>query len=220
MRSDYLIVWVLFLAGCLFLFYFYSKKIRKYRNIQKEQKRQYEENRVKYRHFTSEMFDETPDEELTHAVLYHVLAKEDKLYEGDEITGTLVDLLTHGELMIYTIYQLEMSLEGGRGSVHSFFIKEPYCLYRNYGKEAFEAIDCHEIAELVGAAEKLAIAIENDEEIDIDEDSDYGNYNFSDFTNAIASAMKTSGLIAKAAKYIRAHKDEFIETETEENDNE
>ena len=60
---------------------------------------------------------------------------------------------------------------------------------------------------------------ENDEEIDIDDGSDYGNYNFSDFTNALASALKTSGILLKAAKFIREHKDEFIDAEDkEEND--
>ena len=49
------------------------------------------------------MFDQTPDEELTHAVLFHLLAKEDKLYEGEEITGTLIDVMTPSELLIYTI---------------------------------------------------------------------------------------------------------------------
>ena len=39
-------------------------------------------------------------------------------------------------------------------------------------------MDCHEIAELMTAAEKLAVMIENEEEIELDEDSDYGNINF------------------------------------------
>ena len=86
------------------------------------------------------MFDPAPDEELTHAVLFHLLAKEDKLYEGEEITGTLIDVMTPSELLIYTIYQVELSMEGGRGSLHSFFIKEPYCLYRPYAIKAFEAV--------------------------------------------------------------------------------
>ena len=72
----------------------------------------HEENRGKYSHFTSEVFDQTPDEELTHAVLFHLLAKEDKLYEGEEITGTLIDVMTPSELLIYTIYQVELSMEG------------------------------------------------------------------------------------------------------------
>ena len=34
---------------------------------QQKQQIEYEENRVKYRNFTSEMFDGTPDDELTQA---------------------------------------------------------------------------------------------------------------------------------------------------------
>ena len=47
------------------------------------------------------------------------------------------------------MYQLECSLEGGRGSIHSFFITEPYCNYRPYYKEAFETMKCYDIAHLL-----------------------------------------------------------------------
>ena len=57
--------------------------------------------------------------------------------------------------MIYTMYQLECSLEGGRGSIHSFFITEPYCNYRPYYKEAFETMKCYDIAHLLEEAEKI-----------------------------------------------------------------
>ena len=50
-------------------------------------------------------------------------------------------------------------------------------------------MDCHEIAELMTAAEKLAVMIENEEEIELDEDSDYGKYNFSDFTSSLLSML-------------------------------
>ena len=63
---------------------------------------------LRYSHFTKRSVDQTPDEELTHAVLFHLLAKEDKLYEGEEITGTLIDVMTPSELLIYTIYQVEL----------------------------------------------------------------------------------------------------------------
>lgn len=210
---SYSVVWILFLGGCLFLMYFYSGKMRQVKKYQKQQRAAYEENRVKYSHFTSEVFDQTPDEELTHAVLFHLLAKEDKLYEGEEITGALIDVMTPSELLIYTIYQVELSMEGGRGSLHSFFIKEPYCLYRPYAIKAFEAVDCHEIAELMTAAEKLAVMIENEEEIELDEDSDYGKYNFSDFTSSLLSMLKSSGIVNKAAKFIRENKNDFIDLE-------
>ena len=61
-----------------------------------------------------------------------------------------------------------------------FFITEPYCNYRPYYKEAFETMKCYDIAHLLEEAEKLAILIENDQEDEIDETSEYATYNFSD----------------------------------------
>lgn len=210
---DYSIVWILFIGACVFLLYFYGGKLRKVKAYQKQQQVVYEERRMKYRHFTSDLFDETTNEELTHAVLFHILAKEDKLYEGDEIDKTLIDILTPGELLIYTIYQVELSMEGGRGSLHTFFIKEPYCLYRPYVQDAFNTMGCHDIAELMVAADKLATIIETEDEIGIDEDSDYGKYNFSDFTGSLLSMLKTSGIVEKAGKFIRENKNDFIDLE-------
>ncbi|MCB5617554.1 hypothetical protein LIP91_19580, partial [Erysipelatoclostridium ramosum] len=69
------------------------------------------------------------------------------------------------------------------------------CLYRPYAIKAFEAVDCHGIAELMTAAEKLAVMIENEEEIELDEDSDYGQYNFSDVTSSLLSMLKSSGIV-------------------------
>ena len=207
------VVWVLFVAACIFLLYFFGKRMLQIKKLQQNQRNEYEENRVKYRNFTGEMFDKTPDNQLIHAVMFHIMAKEDKLYEGDEINGTLKDILTHGELLIYTIYLVESSMEGGRGSIHTFFIKEPYCTYRSYVKEAFEAVGCHDIVELMESAEKLALMIENDEEIEIDDDSDYGRYNFADYTNALMSMLKSSGIVLKAGKFIRENKKDFIDME-------
>ena len=54
------------------------------------------------------------------------MRKKIVLYEDDNYDGNIIPYLTHEELLIYTMYQLECSLEGGRGSIHSFFITEPY----------------------------------------------------------------------------------------------
>ena len=62
-------------------------------------------------------------------------------------------------------------------------------------------------------AEKLAILIENDQEDDIDEDSDYATYNFADFTNELLAMIRSSNLAEKLGEYIREHKDSFIEKE-------
>lgn len=206
------VVWGLFIAACIFLLILFGKRIFQINKLQRNKRREYEHDRVKYRHFTSEMFDETPDDKLIYAVIYHIMAKEDKLYEDEKINGTLKDVLTHSELLVYTIFQVESSMEGRRGSIHSFFINEPYCLYRPYLKEAFVAVGCYEIAELLASAEKLALMIENDEEIEID-DSDYGRYNFADYTNALMSMLKASEIILKTGEFIRKNKKDFIDME-------
>ena len=153
--------------------------------------------------------------DLTRAVIFHINAKEDRLYEDDNYDGNIIPYLTHEELLIYTMYQLECSLEGGRGSIHSFFITEPYCNYRPYYKEAFETMKCYDIAHLLEEAEKLAILIENDQEDEIDETSEYATYNFSDFTNEFVSLLRSSGIGDKLGEYIKEHKESFIEKDDE-----
>lgn len=203
------IIWIFFAGVCIVWLYFVSGKMK----VQQKQRIEYEENRVKYRNFTSEMLDEIPDDKLIQAIIFHIMAKEDKLYEGEEIDGSLKDVLTHGELLIYTIYQVEASMKGNQGSIHTFFIQEPYCTYRPYVKEAFEAVGCHDIVGLMEAAEKLAVMIENDEDTEIDDRSDYGKYNFADFTNELMSMLKASDIDLKIGKYIRENKYDFIDME-------
>lgn len=212
---EFGIVWILFLAGLLFLTLFVTKRMGAMKKAQKVAQAQFQENREKFRVFTSEMFDEVPDNELTHAVLFHIMAKEDQRFDGDVIEDTpLSELLTHGELMIYTIYQVELSMGGGRGSIHSFFIDDAYAPYRPYVEEAFKAVNCFEMANLMIAAARLAEIIEldlEDEENDIQ--GDFATYNFADYTNELMSQLKSSGIVDRAGAYIRANKEEFIDRE-------
>ena len=162
--TEYWYVWTIFAIMCVFLFSFYGKKFKQL----KEKRKQYEEKLAQekdmFSHLTSDVFDKIEPIDLTRAVIFHINAKEDRLYEDDNYDGNIIPYLTHEELLIYTMYQLECSLEGGRGSIHSFFITEPYCNYRPYYKEAFETMKCYDIAHLLEEAEKLAILIENDSE--------------------------------------------------------
>ena len=84
----------------------------------------------------------------------------------------------------------------------------------NY-KEAFETMKCYDIAHLLEEAEKLAILIENDQEDEIDETSEYATYNFSDFTNEFVSLLRSSGIGDKLGEYIKEHKESFIEKDDE-----
>lgn len=210
---EYSFDWIIFVGAGIFLFYFFNKKVGPVKKMQQEQQQAYEENRIKYRTLSSVQFDQVLDDQLYQAVLFHILAKEDKLYEDDEIKGTLNDHLTHGELIVYTIHQVKSAMEGGNGSIHTFFISEPHCTYRPYVKEAFNEIDCLEIQELMEAAERLAVKVENDEEFELDNDSKYGNYNFAELTTELLSLFQAPDFTVKIAKYIRDNKNDFIDME-------
>ncbi len=72
-----------------------------------------------------------------------------------------------------------------------------------------------EKTKLLEEAEKLAILIENDQEDEIDETSEYATYNFSDFTNEFVSLLRSSGIGDKLGEYIKEHKESFIEKDDE-----
>lgn len=210
---EYGIVWLLFAIGAGFLLIFVTGRFGKIRKVQKEAMAQRQRDMEKYRHLSSEVFDETPTEKLAHAVLYHIQAKEDRIYESETIDKELFDVLTEGEKMIYTIAQLETAMNGGRGSIHTFFIDDLYAPCRPYVEPAFTNVNCFEIVELMKAAERLAEIIDldlEDEENDIE--GDYASYNFADFTHELLNQLKSSGILDKAGKYIREHKELFVET--------
>ena len=82
----------------------------------KRKKKTYEEKlaqeRDEFSHLTSEVFDKIEPIDLTRAVIFHINAKEDRLFKDDNYDGNIIPYLTHEELLIYTMYQLECSLEG------------------------------------------------------------------------------------------------------------
>lgn len=211
--TKYYYIWIVFALCCFFLISFFGKRIMRVKNARKQQEAKFQEEKDLFSHLTSAVFDEADTNDLTKAVIFHIQAKEDRLFDNDDYDGNIIPYLTHDELMIYTLYQVENSLQQRNGSIHSFFIDEPYCLCRPYYKEAYELMNCHEIAVLLAEAEKLATLIENDQEDDIDENSPYATYNFSDFTNELKALLRSSGLFNKAGEYIRVHKDSFIEKE-------
>lgn len=210
---EFLWVWVLFAFCCVFLVVTFGRRYLMIRDMRKKRMAEVQAEKDLFSHLTSEVFDATETIDLTRAVIYHIQAKEDRYFEDDEYDGNLIPRLSHEELMVYTLFQLENSLEGGRGSVHSFFISEPYCEYRPYYREALEIHHCHDIVHLLEEAEKLADLIENDQEDDIDEDSDYATYNFADFTNELMAMLRSSNIAEKLGEYIREHKESFIEKE-------
>ena len=55
---------------------------------------------VSYTHL-SDVFDKIEPIDLTRAVIFHINAKEDRLYEDDNYDGNIIPYLTHEELLIY-----------------------------------------------------------------------------------------------------------------------
>ena len=108
--TEYWYVWIIFAIMCVFLFSFYGKKFKQV----KEKRKQYEEKLAQekdmFSHLTSDVFDKIEPIDLTRAVIFHINAKEDRLYEDDNYDGNIIPYLTHEELLIYTMYQLECSL--------------------------------------------------------------------------------------------------------------
>lgn len=195
-----------------FLGSFYYKKIKAIKQIRINAQEEYFKTKDKYRVLTSDVFDGVEDSELTHAVLFNLLNKEDGLYEGDVIDKKMIDILNKDQLLIYTAYLVEKSTEGGRGSVHSFFIDDEFKDFIPYVDEAFTVLEAFEIVKLMDSAKQFSDAIEADlDHIEID--GDYGNYNFADYTSQLLSLLKSASVMEKAAKYIREHKESFIDKE-------
>ena len=86
--TEYWYVWIIFAIMCVFLFSFYGKKFKQV----KEKRKQYEEKLAQekdmFSHLTSDVFDKIEPIDLTRAVIFHINAKEDRLYEDDNYDGT------------------------------------------------------------------------------------------------------------------------------------
>lgn len=214
---DYGMVWIVFIMAVVFLGFSTMRRVSVMKKAQQEARAKYLSDKEKYRTLTSEMIDTLPVNELTHAVLFHIIGKEDTIYDGDSIDDvTLFDVLSEGEKLMYTIYQVEVSMDGGKGSIHSFFVEDTYAPYREYVDTAFRTVNCFEIADLMKAAAKLAQIIEEDlEDEENDIEGDYATYNFADYTRELLSFLKSSGIVEKAGKYIQEHKEQFISQEME-----
>ncbi len=207
------IVYLVFILMCLFLMVFVGLRFKQIRQVQAKQKAMYDEKRESFKSLTSEVFDKTPTKELTHAVIFHIMAKEDRMYDREDLDEvSLITQLTHPEILIYTIYLTELSVEGGRASIHSFFIDEKYKEFVPYLQEAFTTVKCFEIANLLKSAARLAYIIEHDlEDEETVEDDDFASYNFADYTTQLLTMIKSSAIIDLTGNYIREHKEDFID---------
>lgn len=211
--TDYFIVWVLFIGASVVLGIFYTKRMRKMKQLRKKQEEVFNQTKEEYSTISPEKFDNIEFDNYVEAIYCHILAKEEKFDESGS-DGEFIDVLTHGEKLIYTIFQMQNAINSTRnGSLHSFFIDQPYCQYVPYSIEILEALEMKETAVLMESAKHLADVIASDNEEEDEDDGDYSTYNFSDFTNELLTQFQSSNVKDKMNKYISEHKEDFIDKE-------
>lgn len=171
------------------------------KKMQDESMADYQAKQEKFKHITSELIDETSDDELREGILMRIYAKEDEDFEH------LKENLTQGELVVYTLYQMECAVDRGRGNVHKFF-DSPSKVYASHLVDSYKAVGCPKLSDLMGNIISLIIQEETGayNEIDIDEDAP----SFQGYTFDYLDYVDEEELEAKTAAYIREHKDLFI----------
>lgn len=172
------------------------------KKMQDEQLANYEAKQEKFKHITESLIDETEDEELREGILMHIYAKEDEDFEH------LKENLTAGELVVYTLYQMESAVDRGRGNVHKFF-DSPSKVYASHLVDSYNAVGCPKLSELMGKIISLILQEETGayNEIDIEEDAP----SFQGYTFDYLDLVDEEELEAKTVAYIRNHKDLFID---------
>lgn len=191
---------LILLVAYLIIAIFSASRILKKR--QAEMMAAYQEKQEKYAHIDEALFDATPDEELREGVMIRIFKKEDEDFEH------LKDNLTGGQRVIYTLYQMEIAVDQGRGSVYNFFTA-PSKEYMPYLIESFKAVGSDKLAELMEKIIALVIAEQSgkyDEE-NLDEDAP----SFQDYTFDYMDMVESEQLNDKLVKYMREHKQDFID---------
>ena len=204
---EYGYIYFLLILGLLFIGISFLKRLNAVKKMRQEALNKYDETKEEFKTLTSTQFDEIKVDELTHAVIFRIMEKD----ESRDPNVPLVSLLSHPEKLIYTIYLVELSMGGGRGSIHSFFLDEQYQDFVSFSQEAFEAVQMFTVSKLMEGASNLAKVIEEEKEDDIE--GEYSNYNFADFTAQIMGELKSSAIVTIAGQYIKDHKDQFIDKE-------
>lgn len=191
---------VLILAFIWVVFAFVSAS-RVLKKQQAEMLEAYQEKQEKFRHIDGDLFDVTPDNELKDSILTHIFDKEDEDFEH------LMDHLTVGERVIYTLYQMEISVDQGRGSVYQFF-NSPSKAYLPYLVESFQAIGSEPLAKLMEKIIALMIQEQTGkyDENQLDEEAP----SFQTYTVDYLDLIESEHLDEKMIAYIRAHREDFL----------
>lgn len=206
------IVWGLFITALLFLGFFFMKRINEGKAQRQKAMLEYEEKKERYSYLRPGVLDVCPREDVTAAVLFHCMRKENDDFDH------YFENMNESEKTVYGIYMLTTSLEGRNPSLHSFFLSPATQPYVPMIVDVFERVGSHELADLMKAAKRFAEIIENDEDDDEDdpEMGDYARYNFSDFTNEFITLVSTTNLNEKLTQYVLEHKEDFYDNDIPE----
>lgn len=171
------------------------------KKMQDEQMAAYEAKQEKFKHITSELIDETSDDELREGILMHIFSKEDEDFEH------LKENLTDGELVVYTLYQMEIAVDKGRGNVHTFF-DTPSKVYASHLVDSYNIVNCPKLSELAKKIMDLILQEETGayKEEDLDDDAP----TFNSYTFDYLDLVDEENLEEKTVAYIREHKELFI----------
>ena len=174
--------------------------VKQMSKMQEQSLSDYQAKQEKFKHITSELIDELSDEELREGILMRIFNKEDEDFEN------LKSNLTAGELVVYTLYQMEIAVEGGRGTVHRFF-DTPSKVYADHLVASFQTVGCPKLSELMGKIIDLIFKEETGayNEIDLDEDAP----SFQGYTFDYLDYVDQEELEAKTIAYIRQNKELF-----------
>lgn len=208
------VVWVCFIGALIFVGFFFSKRMKATRELQKAAYKRKEEKKEMYSYLKPGTLDTCPREDVVTAVIFHCLQKEENNNEDYLLN------FNDSEKLVYAIYMLSESLENGKGSIHNFFLNPSSRVFKDDIVGYFEKLHAFEIADLMKAARRFAEIIENDEDDDEDdpEMGDYSRYNFADFTHEFITLVSSTDLNSKIEEFILNHRNDFYDDNIPETD--
>lgn len=204
MQTAINIVWIFFILVVLFMIVIMVRTLRRRAKSRAQAQAEYQTFKEKYDHLTPAKIDACEDQDLPGAVIMQCQRKE----EEDE---NYIDHLNEVEKTIYGIYNINTCLSSSIG-LRSFFITPANQYYADHVEEIFNNVASPDIAKLMAGAKRFNDIMENDLEDD-EADSEYGRYNFSDFTQDYKSMITSTDFPKKVVNYIRENKDQFKEGE-------
>lgn len=121
------------------------------------------------------------------------------------------------ELVVYALYQLEISVANQRVSINDFFVRAPELVDRM--PEIFNTLQLNEMSDIYTQAHQLYLKIQEEYTKDINDvidelESDVENYakekNFEDYSKELREIFKSEAYMETLSSYIKTHVESFI----------